>query len=51
MVGGNTAMSAKEFEVDAEYRHRMLVNALAATLITFLIVSGYWMVNTLTGVV
>ena len=36
---------------DAEYRQRMLVNALAASFITLLIVTGYWVVTTLTGVV
>ena len=36
---------------NAEYRQRMLVNALAASFITLLIVTGYWVVTTLTGVV
>ena len=34
-----------------EYRQRMLVNAVAATFVTFLIVTGYWVVSTLAGVV
>jgi len=36
---------------NAEYRHRMLVNLLAASFITMMIVTGCWIVNTLTGVV
>jgi hypothetical protein len=34
-----------------EYRQRMLVNAIAATFVTFLVVAGYWVVTTLAGVV
>jgi hypothetical protein len=34
-----------------EYRQRMLVNAVAATFVAFLMVAGYWVVTTLTGVV
>jgi hypothetical protein len=34
-----------------EYRQRMLVNAVAATFISFLMVAGYWVVTTLAGVV
>jgi hypothetical protein len=33
-----------------EYRQRMLVNAIAATFVTFLMVAGYWVVTTLAGV-
>jgi hypothetical protein len=33
-----------------EYRLRMLVNALAASFITLMIISGYWIVNTLVQV-
>jgi hypothetical protein len=44
-------MPRRRQEVDAEYRHRMLVNALAASFITFLMVTGYWVVTTLTGVI
>ena len=33
-----------------EYRQRMVVNALAASFITLMIVSGYWIVNTLVQV-
>jgi hypothetical protein len=36
---------------NAEYRQRMLVNAVVATFITFLMVAGYWVVATLAGVV
>jgi hypothetical protein len=39
----------KEIE-NAEYKHRMLVNAVAASFITFLVVSGYWIVATLVQV-
>jgi hypothetical protein len=46
------AMPVRRQEVeDAEYRHRMLVNAFAASFITLLMVAGYWVVTTLTGVV
>jgi hypothetical protein len=34
-----------------EYRQRMIVNAIAATFVTFLMVAGYWIVTTLSGVV
>jgi hypothetical protein len=34
-----------------EYRQRMLVNAIAATFLTFLMVAGYWVVTTLASVV
>jgi hypothetical protein len=32
-----------------EYRHRMFVNALAASFITVLMITAYWVVNTLAG--
>jgi hypothetical protein len=35
---------------NAEYRHRMLVNALAASFMTLMIISGCWIVNTLVQV-
>jgi hypothetical protein len=35
---------------NAEYRQRMMVNAVAASFITFLAVSGYWIVTTLVQV-
>jgi hypothetical protein len=45
------AMPSRRQEIeDAEYRHRMLVNALAASFITFLVVGGYWIVSTLVHV-
>jgi hypothetical protein len=44
---GNNRQEVK----NEEYRQRMLVNALAATFITFLMVAGYWVVTTLAGVV
>jgi hypothetical protein len=34
-----------------EYRQRMLVNTIAATFVTFLMVVGYWVVTRLSGVV
>ena len=46
------AMPRRRHDIeDAEYRQRMLVNALAASFITLLIVTGYWVVTTLTGVI
>jgi hypothetical protein len=33
-----------------EYRQRMVVNAVAASFITLMIISGYWIVNTLVQV-
>jgi hypothetical protein len=36
---------------NAEYRERMIVNAVAATGVAFLIAAGYWIVSTLTTVV
>jgi hypothetical protein len=46
-----TAMPRERQQVDqsAEYRHRMLVNALAASFIGLLMISGYWVVSTLAG--
>jgi hypothetical protein len=43
----------RQQEVDerAEYRQRMLVNLVAASFITLLIIGGYWVVSTLAGVV
>jgi hypothetical protein len=46
-----TLTKRQEVEGSAEYRHRMLVNALAASFITFLMVTGYWVVTMLTGVI
>jgi hypothetical protein len=40
----------QKVEASAEYRHRMLVNALAASFITMLMVTGYWVVSTLVQV-
>jgi hypothetical protein len=36
-------------EESSEYRHRTFVNALATVFITMLIITGYWVVNTLAG--
>ena len=45
------AMPRNRQEVEnTEYRQRMLVNALAASFITLLIVTGYWVVATLAQV-
>jgi hypothetical protein len=41
----------QEVEESAEYRQRMLVNAVAASFITLLMIGGYWVVTTLAGVV
>jgi hypothetical protein len=41
----------KEADDAAEYRERMLVNLVAASFITLLIIGGYWVVSTLAGVV
>jgi len=38
-------------EAELEHRQRMLANAIAASFVTLLIISGYWIVSTLTGVV
>jgi len=35
---------------NAEYRQRMVVNAVAASFIAFMIVTGVWIVNTLVQV-
>jgi hypothetical protein len=46
-----TAMPNRQQEMESEeYRQRMVVNALAASFITLMIVSGYWIVNTLVQV-
>jgi transposase-like protein len=45
------AMPRRRQEIEnEEYRQRMLVNALAASFITLMIVSDYWIVNTLVQV-
>ena len=45
------AMPRRREEIEnEEYRHRMLVNALAASFITLMIVTGFWIVNTLVQV-
>jgi hypothetical protein len=51
MTAVTTAKERREIEARAEYRQRMFVNALAASFITLLMISGYWMVITLKGVV
>ena len=42
--------SRQEVDESAEYRQRMVVNAVAASFITFMIVTGVWIVNTLVQV-
>jgi hypothetical protein len=45
------AMPTRRHEIEnSEYRHRMLVNAAAASFIAVMIVTGYWIVNTLVQV-
>jgi hypothetical protein len=39
----------QEVEESAEYRQRMMVNALATCFITILMITGYWVVSTLAG--
>jgi hypothetical protein len=56
MVGADMTVVAmprrrQEVETSAEYRHQMLVSALAASVITLLMVTGYWVGTTLAGVV
>jgi hypothetical protein len=46
-----TTISRNRHQADAEYRHRMVVNLLAASFITMLMIAGYWVVTTLTGAV
>jgi hypothetical protein len=41
----------QEVEASAEHRHRMFLNVLSASFITLLMVTGYWVVTTLTGAV
>jgi hypothetical protein len=38
-----------ETEENEEYRHRMLVNIIATFFITALMITGFWVVNTLAG--
>jgi hypothetical protein len=52
--GGDMTMvdltrARQEVEENAEYRQRMVVNLVAASFITFLTLTGYWVVNTLAG--
>jgi len=45
------AMPKRQQETESEeYRQRMVVNALAASFLTSMIVAGYWIVNTLVQV-
>jgi hypothetical protein len=45
------AMPRRRKEIEnEEYRQRMVVNALAASFITLMIVTGFWIVNTLVQV-
>jgi hypothetical protein len=38
-----------ELQQWAEYRQRTIANVVAAALVTFLMISGYWIVGTLAG--
>ena len=45
------AMPRRRHDIeDAEYRQRMLVNALAFSFIALMVVTGCWIVNTLVQV-
>jgi hypothetical protein len=45
------AMPTRREEIEnEEYRRRMVVNALAASFLTLMIVTGFWIVNTLVQV-
>jgi hypothetical protein len=45
------AMPRRRQEIEnEEYHHRMVVNALAASFITLMIITGCWIVNTLVQV-
>jgi hypothetical protein len=45
------AMPRRRQEIEnEEYRQRMLVNAVAASFLTLMIVAGYWIINTLVQV-
>jgi hypothetical protein len=46
---GTGCRRSREIE-NAEYRQRMLVNAVAASFLALMIVTGYWIVNTLVQV-
>jgi hypothetical protein len=42
------AMPKRQQETESEeYRQRMLVNAVAASFLTLMIASGYWILSTL----
>jgi hypothetical protein len=45
------AMPRRRQQVEKEeYRQRMIVNALAASFITLMMIGGYWVVSTLVQV-
>jgi hypothetical protein len=51
LIGAHMTVVARDRQIEnAEYRQRMMVNAVAASFITFLAVSGYWIVTTLVQV-
>jgi hypothetical protein len=41
--------SARIAEEHAEHRQRSIANFVAAAFVTFLVISGYWIVSTLAG--
>ena len=47
VIGSLGANPAARSDEALEYEHRMWINALATVAITFMIVTGYWVVSTL----
>jgi hypothetical protein len=41
--------SARDVDEHAEYRQRTVANFVAAGFVTFLMISGYWIVSALAG--
>jgi hypothetical protein len=50
MTVGALPRRHRKVEADAVYRERMLVNALTASFITLMIITGFWIVNTVVQV-
>jgi hypothetical protein len=50
-IMATVAMPSRQKDAEnAEYNHRMVVNAIAASFVTFLVAGGYWIVSTLVKV-
>jgi|HubBroStandDraft_6_1064221.scaffolds.fasta_scaffold4536481_1 hypothetical protein len=49
MTAAEMSRARQEVERGAEYDHRMLVNFVAASFLTLLVIAGYWVVSTLAG--